>query len=302
MPVIKKQVPRKKKHVKRKIGGIEVAKDPLSRRPIKTVKKRKSTGQTSIIDRIAPIGFSEDEGIKINVYGRSATGKTTLWGTFPKPILAIVASGSAKPGELRSLDTPDNRKMIKQITLERTSDIREVVQYQRETDKFATIVLDHATGLQDYILKEVLGLEELPEQLSWGIATQQNWGQVAMKCKELLRHLLNLSCNVVIVAQEREFNVDSDESLVMPFVASALTPSTVGWLNPAVDYIVQTRIQPRMEMVKVKVGKNLVEKQVAGKGSLATSIPPIFLLTCFFFLGTCFLMTGIFIAPYHSPR
>jgi hypothetical protein len=65
---------------------------------------------------------------------------------------------------------------------------------------------------------------------------------------------------VVLVAQEREFNVDSDSDLVMPYVASAMTPSCVGWLNPAVDYIAQTRIRPKMVEKQITKG---VKKWVA---------------------------------------
>lgn len=260
MTIIRKQTPRKKKHVKKAL-----VKSPVS----SAAPKRKASSSTkalSVIDRIAPIGFSEDEGIKINIYGRSATGKTTLAGTFPRPALWIICSSGKNPGELISLDTSENRKTIKQVVIEKTSDIKELVDYQQETEEFATVVLDHATGFQDYALREILGIAELPEQLSWGIATRENWGQVALKCKESFRYLLDLKCNVVLLAQEREFNNDSDEDLVMPFVASALSPSTVGWLNPAVNYIVQTRIRPAMKKVRVTVGKKIVEKEVATKG------------------------------------
>ncbi len=223
---------------------------PTVKKVKKKSTKRKRGG--SVIDRIAPIGF-DNEGIKINLYGRSGTGKTTLWSTFPKPILAILCSGTQKPGELRSINTKENRETIKQVAIESTSEIRELVDYQKETEKFETIVLDHASGLQDFVLKEILGLDELPAQASWGMAKQQDWGQCALQMKELLRALLSLDCHVVIVAQERDFNTDTDSDLLMPFVASALTPSVVGWLNPACDYICQTFIRGKTEQKIAKI-------------------------------------------------
>lgn len=240
-----------------------------------------------MIDRIAPIGFDGDDGIHINIYGRSGTGKTVFWATFPKPILAIVCSGSNKPGELRSINTLGYRKTIKQVAVEKTEEIFELIDYQSNEEKFATVVLDHASGLQDLKIKEILGLEDIPLALykvagkgeSWSLVSRQQYGQVAIEMKECLRALLSLSCNVVIVAQEREFNTESDDDLLMPFVGSALTPSITGWLNPACDYICQTFIRPKMINSMTKVGKKEIPTTKKGKGveyCLRTAPDPVF--------------------------
>ncbi len=231
-----------------------------------TPRKKRKAKSGSVIDRIAPIGFEDNVGIKINLYGRSGTGKTTLWSTFPKPILAIVCSGGSRPGELRSINTPENRKTIKQVTIKTTDEIRELIDYQNKSEKFATVVVDHATGLQDLTLKEILGMDELPAQGSWGMAKQQEWGQCALQMKEVFRALLSLDCHVVIVAQEREFNTDADEDFLIPFVASALTPSVAGWLNPACDYICRTFIQQKTKEVITKIKKKEIRtiKRIKG--------------------------------------
>jgi len=245
-----------------------------------TTKPRKRKKGGKVVDRIQPIGFDKKDGIKINLYGRSGTGKTTLWATFPKPILAVVCSGGSQPGELRSINTPAYRKTINQVVIESSEEIKELVEYQKETNKYATIVLDHATGLQDYVLREVLGIDQAPAQLSWGVASQQQYGQVALQMKERLRSLLDLDCNVVIVAQEREFNTDSEGDLLMPFVGSALTPSVTGWLNPACDYICQTFIRQVSEQVTIKVGNKEVKKSRKGAGveyCLRTAPDPVFI-------------------------
>lgn len=236
-----------------------------------TIVKQKPKGvkkpSKSVIDRIGPMAF--EDGIKLNIYGRSGTGKTTFWATFPKPILAIICSGGKKPGELRSINTPEYRKAIKQVVIESPGEVAELAEHQAATGAFKTVVLDHASGLQDLVLKSILGLEDVPVQRSWGMAKQQDWGQVALQVKELLRGLLDLSCNVVIVAQERDFNTEgSADGLLMPFVASALTPSVVGWLNPACDYIVQTHIRQKMEVKRVKVGSKTKETKRPIKGEV----------------------------------
>ena len=139
-----------------------------STKPRKGVKKKvvkKASRGAGVLDRITPLHTGGN--IKLNLYGRSGTGKTTFWATFPKPILAIICSNSAFPGELKSIDTPEYRKTISQVVLEKTSEVLELVDYCHQHPKeFATVVLDHASGLQEYVLKELLQLEEVPAQLS----------------------------------------------------------------------------------------------------------------------------------------
>lgn len=206
------------------------------------------------------------EGIKICIYGRSGTGKTSLWGSFPGPIACIQCSGGSKPGELRTLNTPEMRKKIKTFVLEETSEIRDLVELQEETGRFKTIVIDHATGLQDTTLAEVLDLDEIPAQNSWGLASQQDYGQCSLQMKTNLRMLLGLACNVVIIAQEREFTPSEDDGMIMPHVAAALSPSVAGWLNPACDYVVETFIRQKTIVKKVKVGGKTTEVRKPTKG------------------------------------
>ncbi len=242
-------------------------------------KKKRVVKSKNVIERIAPIYFDEDDGISINLYGKSGTGKTTLCGTFPGPILMVICSSLKKPGELRSINTAANRKKIKTVVLEKSSELKDIVEHVTESGNYATVALDNATGLQDLILKEVLGLEELPAQGSWGMAKQQEWGQVALQMKESLRALLNLDCNRVIIAQERAFNTDNDNDLLMPYVASALSPSVTGWLNPACDYVCQTFIQQKTVVKNVTIGKKKIQKTSRAKGvdyCLRTAPDPTF--------------------------
>lgn len=213
-------------------------------------------GGGSVVDRITTMHFDEDEGISILLYGRSGTGKTTLWGSFPGPILAMICSGGKRPGELRSLFTPDLIAKIKTVTLQHSTDVAALADHQARTLTYKTIVLDHVSGLQDLTLKEILGLEHLPEQKTFGLAKKQEWGQSTAMCKELIRKLLDLSCNVVIIGQEREDKPgeDGDNEITNPSIGVAVTPSLAGWLNPAVDYVCQTVIRPVMVTKETKVG------------------------------------------------
>ena len=244
----------------------------ISKQAARPTGRTKSAG---VLSRIRKMGFDPEDGIRINLYGRSGTGKTTLWGTFPKPILAIICSGGKEPGELRSIDTPANRKVIDQVSLEKPEELEELVALQNETEKYRTIVLDHATGLQDMVLAQILGVEQIPEQKSWGLATRDQYGTTGIRMKTLLRLLLDLRCNVVIVAQERNFNEESESDLINPYVASALSPSVMGWLGPAADYIAQTFIREQTEQKLLKIaGKTTSRLEKTGRVEYCLRVGP----------------------------
>lgn len=230
-------------------------------------QKRKGTAQkkSSLMDRLTPIEF--DDYLKINIYGKSGTGKTTFWSSFPGPILALMSSSIKNPGELRSIAAAD-RKKISQFQITECDEVRHWVDEQENTGYFKTIVLDHASSFQDRVLAEILGIEELPAQSSWGLASQQQYGTMALRMKEYLRSLLGLeNCNVIIVAQERVFESNSESELdLMPYVASAVSPSVVNWLNPAVDYVCETFIQGKTKEIKKKVAGKTVTKIQKLKG------------------------------------
>lgn len=216
-----------------------------------TLRSKKRVGKTRS-------AWDLSDKVKANLYGRSGSGKTTLWATFPKPILALICSGGATPGELKSIDSPANRKNIKAEIVEDSADVASLLETAKD---YRTVVLDHASGLQDMYLKEILGLSELPAQKGWGLASREQYGQCSLQTKETLRTLLSLDNHLVIVAQEREFNTDGDEELLMPYVGSALMPSVINWLGPAVDYMAQTFIRAKTKVVEIKVGKSVQHKQ-----------------------------------------
>jgi hypothetical protein len=217
----------------------------------------------SVLDRIKPIGFRDDDPIQVLLYGRSGTGKTTLWSTFPGPILCMVCSGGKRPGELRSIDTADNRSKIREVLIQNSLEIRELTDHVGQSGAYKTLVLDHASGLQDRVLAELLRMDEVPAQKTWGLATQQTYGQCTAQCKDLMRGMLSLPVNVVIVAQEREFTPEtSEDSLITPYVSAGLTPSLTGWLNTAVDYICQTYIRQKEETVLTTIGQGKSQKQL----------------------------------------
>ena len=230
-----------------------------------TPNGRPARGQPDVVSRIAPLDEDGGGGLKVLLYGESGSGKTTFWATFPGPILAVLCSGSRNPGELRSVNTPANRKKISQVTLTDSSEMAALIEHL-QGGKYATVVLDHVSGLQDLILKEVLGITKIPAMKNWGMAQQQQYGQVAQQCTALLRDLLSLDANVVVVGQERVFKgkddgVDSD--VIKPVVGVGTMPSIATWLNPACDYILQAFKRAEREVKEVKVGNAVTRREVA---------------------------------------
>lgn len=220
-----------------------------------TAGPARAPARQGVLSRIRPIQFDDDEGIKLLLYGRSGTGKTTLWGSFPGKVLAVVCSGGMRPGELRSLDTPELRRSVDTVTLQHSSELLELVRHVGSTAEYRTMVLDHCSGLQDRVLAELLSMDEVPAQKGWGLATQQQYGQVTAQCKELLRRMLGLRQNVVVVAHERTFGGSEDGSpTIQPTVGPGVMPTLAGWLGGAVDYIGETFIRQYEEVETVTVG------------------------------------------------
>jgi hypothetical protein len=198
------------------------------------------------------------------VYGQSRTGKTTLWSSFPGPILALVCSSGLRPGELRSINTPEMRKKVKATVISSTDQFRRIV--KEEAPSFATVVLDHVGGLQDLDLKEVLGLEEVPLQRPIIGDNKRTWGQIAIDIKDMFRPLLNLPGHLVVVAHERVFSgteEDKTSDIIAPVVNAGTTPSVCLFLNREFDFFVQTFLRPRFVEQKIP-GTDAVSKVRAG--------------------------------------
>lgn len=198
--------------------------------------------------RIQAVSDVDSGGIKVSLYGRSKTGKTRLTATFKKPVLII--GGEDGTRSIR------NAKGVDFVLAESSVEIMELlVDIEAGKLQYATVALDTASALQDMVLRELLGLKELPPQLSWGFASRETWGTVALKTKEILRRFTELkNMNVVITAHERNFKDEGDANeLITPTVGSALSPQTTNWLNGAVEYICQTFIREK-----------IVEKEVVG--------------------------------------
>jgi len=207
------------------------------------------------------VGEVTQKAITLNVYGRSKTGKTRLACTFPKPLLLIGSEdGTASVRNVKGVDF---------IRVYKAAEIDQLFDMVRKTSKYKTVCIDHAGGLQDMILKEILGLDELPIQRTFGMAKRDDWMACSAQTKERLNAHLHLaethSINAVVIAHERDFSKKGDEAestasdleRSLPQIGAYVQPAVKDWLDGACDYICQTFIRDKV----------IYEKSVMDDGS-----------------------------------
>lgn len=234
-----------------------------------------------VLSRIVPVGSIEKK-IKLLVYGQSKTGKTRLFSTFPKPALLIgTEDGTGSIADTEGVDF---------VKISSSEEFGELTTWLRSS-KYQSAGLDTGGGLQDLILKEVLDLDDVPVQRTYGMGTgkfkdgRQMWGVVGMQFKERVVKFLKLAedclIHIVVIAHERNFNDEEKQhELMTPTVGAALTPSVTGWLNGACDFICQTFKREQTVQATLKVaGKDVTQVKKTGKAEYCLRIGqhPIYL-------------------------
>lgn len=199
------------------------------------------------------------------IYGPSGTGKTTLTGSFPKPICLI----DCRDEGTDSLLDMDEHVSVRAI--ETSDDFEETFWWlKRNPKRFKTVVIDTTTMLQQMRVEEVTEKKNLKNKNpgDWGTMTKQEWGEVAAWLKTWItnyRSLTSLGIEVVFIAQDRLFNVDEDEGEmgeVEPEMGPRLSPSVKSHLCAAVTIIGATFIRTYQKEIgegKKKRKKSVVE-------------------------------------------
>ena len=214
-----------------------------------------------------------DYGIKLCVYGKSGTGKTRFMSTFAKKgkLLHLICSSNGI-NEARSIRGTKN-VFLREI--QQPDDLRDAIEEAKE-EGYVTVALDHVTGFCDTVLAKLLNIDRIPEQSSWGMATQQQYQQMGLQAKTYLRELMDLDCNVILIGQERTYDKTEDGGdVIAPYVSVATTPSVANWIYPAVDYICHTF--KRRETIKTKVklaGKEVVRDKETGRVEFCLRVGP----------------------------
>lgn len=255
---------------------------PIVSKQTAVIKTTKPKTGGSILSGSISIADLEDEFIKLVIYGTNRVGKTSLACQFPKPLL-LVALDPTKTGGAKSVRKVEGVQYVRcttsLMTITVAKEVRDgatcIISDSRYRGKrFASVVFDGATSYQDIVLKELLGLSELPEQLNWGTVSRDIYRERSEKTREGLRPFLDLDCNVVVIAKERDHNPqDKDKPAIIrsdsgieSFFASDLGGATVGWLHDACEI---TRLYMAKEtakkQIKVTGGKTIEQEYETGR-------------------------------------
>lgn len=193
-----------------------------------------------IKSRITPVA-EMDLHLKVLLYGRAGTGKTTLAGTFPGPILILDVSehGTSSIADVEGAEV---------LSVKNFEDIEMAYWMLNSGDHpYSTVVIDSLTMVQQTILKQVM------EDKSASKMTQQLWGEVSGKLNNTILTYRDLPMHTVFICQDRTRKDDGEDSEQLdPEVGPALMPSSAKLLNGAVSIIGNTYIK---EVTKQKDGQ-----------------------------------------------
>ena len=125
---------------------------------------------------------SRDLNLKVVIYGKPGTGKTTIASTFPKPLilLDIKESGWVGVKDIKGLDP---------VNIPDWPSFEEAYWYLQENkDGYKTVVIDTASALQDLALeykakKKNIKLREGVKYGDVGTMTRKDWGEIASMLK-----------------------------------------------------------------------------------------------------------------------
>lgn len=217
----------------------------------KVVKKSKSS---SILDKAEPV-----TGLNLIItalfYGRSGTGKTTLSGTFPKPMLLI---------DIREKGTDSllDEEGVDSIRVNDWSDIEEIYWELKESNhKYKSVVIDALHSAQSLAISEAKARANKKEDEQ---TSQRDFGQAGALLTEWMlnyRDLQEDGINVVFLSHDRITSIDTedDADVIIPEVGPRLMPSVASAIVGSVNVVGNTYIRETITKPK-KAGEKTIRK------------------------------------------
>lgn len=209
--------------------------------------KKKAAPLKSILNRAKPV--SELKLIITALfYGRSGSGKTTVAGTFPKPLLILDI------GE-RGTDSLSSMEGVDVITVNNWSELEEIYWALKDGTHYKTVVIDAVHTMQNQAIQEA---RELAKKQDKDMTSQRDMGQATGLMNQWnysFRDLRDDGINVVFLAHDRLRETDTDDGVdsIAPEVGPNVMPNVGKTLMGAVNIIGYTYI------------REVAEKKVPGK-------------------------------------
>ncbi|XAO54155.1 Sak4-like ssDNA annealing protein [Yersinia phage vB_YenM_P744] len=208
---------------------------------------KKPKKKVGILSKAKQVSELSDEGLTCLFYGRSGTGKTTLCGSFPTPILIL------DMGE-RGTDSVSDIKHLEVLRVNDWDELEEIYWELKDGDhNFKSVILDALPGVQQLAINQAKHIaRKKPEDQT----SQRDMGEATKLMLTWLynyRDLKEGGINVAYNAHDRIRETDSDDDdAISPEVGPNIMPGISKALMGAVDVIGVTFI--RVEKEKKKIG------------------------------------------------
>ena len=182
-----------------------------------------------ILDKAKPVKDIAQSALWV-IYGRSASGKTTLASTFPKPLLCI-AIGDDGQESIRDIDG---------VNVLQVNDVAQLTQalQELETDrKYATVLIDtFSLVVNEWIEAEVASKKKK--------MTQQAWGELKTDTETIIRRLKKLanSRNIILTCHEVTDTVEGLEDELLPDVRPNIGKGSRTYLEGMANYGIHTTV------------------------------------------------------------
>lgn len=223
----------------------------------------------SLLARARPATAFAAATDKVLIYGVNRVGKTTLACQWPKPLALVSFESGAEAGDrsvarMRDVDYFHVKTALDALTLCQ----------ELPDSRYATVVVDSATSLQEACLAEIMGLPELPAQLDWGVATSDQYRDRSAKAKEVLRRFLGLPQHVIVTAKEKDHNPPKDERggtrrdkltrglSLESFIACDLGQATAGWLMDSCPCVCRLYLAKEVKVQEIQVGSVKTSQEI----------------------------------------
>lgn len=207
-------------------------------------RKGKTTTSTSkksgVESRIKPVDEIDDP-LNLAFYGRSGTGKTTISGTLPKPMLV----GDVRDRGTRSIK---KRKGIFVYPIRSVEDFEELYWYlEANPDKYKSLSLDTITQLAQMVIAKFKGSGKMSRRV---------YGDTSSYLNPWIIKFAELPIITSFIAQEKLFggSDDAEDDEIVPEMGLSIMPSIAVTINAAVDVIGNTFIRETSKKVKTPKG------------------------------------------------